>query len=207
VLIHITPKIYIPYQILAVELVSLDIPELEIALTRAELATRQPYPNKRYWTACKRLGQKAISGVLFETTGHVFTFTSVARWAIDGELLVTHTTNYAVLDDKYDCVTDNMILWYGTSSGRLDWERRWADWAKELTPARAEPHMEVIGAGPCAPRKEAHRIDRVSNSGLIMERIEDFGMLTVQRDRVLHSRDVRRVPSQGSAFQCNTRFE
>lgn len=201
-LIHITPRIYIPHLVRACELVSLNIAELGVSLTSADLATRQPYPNKRLWAACKRVGQKAISGVLFETDEHVSAFTSIARWAVDGELLVTHTTRYNAIDDKYDCVTDNMILWYGISVGSREWEERWADWAKDLSPSQAQPRMEIVGTGPLALPHVAHRQDRVSSDGVIMERTEEFGMLTVQRERVLNAYNAERVPHIDCAFRC-----
>ncbi len=202
-LIHITPRIYIPHLVHACELVSLGIEELGVSLTSGDLATRQPYPNKRLWAACKRVGRRAISGVLFETDDHVNAFTSIARWAVDGEPLVTHTTRYKVLDDTYDCVTDNMILWHGTLTGRRgEWERRWADWAKDFSPAQAQPRMEIVGVGPHALPNETHREDRVSSSGVIIERTEEFGILTVQRERLLNPYVVR-VPTLDSAFRCN----
>lgn len=209
-LIHITPNIYIPYFVKSCELVSLKINELGVCLTSVDLATRKPFPNKRIRVACKRVGQKAISGVLFDTVDHVADFTSVARWSVVGlhrfnsgaDLLVTHTTKYKVLDDKYDCVSDHMLLWYDSSSGQQKWERRWADWAKDLSPAQAQPRMELIGEGPDALPKEAHRIDTISSCGVIIERTETFGMLTIQRERLRNSSYVERMPALESAVQC-----
>lgn len=205
-LIHVTPRMHISHFVDSCELVSLDIAELGVSLTSTDLVARQPFPNKRIWAACKRVGRKAICGVLFETEEHVHDFTSKARWMVDGELLVTHTTKYKIIDDKYDCVTDNMLLWYGHSSDNREWENRWADWAKDLSPAQAQPRMEIVGVGPHALPNETNRVDRVSVNGVLMERTEEFAMLTVQRDRLLNSYDVVRVPTLDSAFQCKQRF-
>ncbi|MBY0574242.1 MAG: hypothetical protein K2P84_11215, partial [Undibacterium sp.] len=90
-LIHITPSFYTCEQSGAnVELVDLRVDELGIHVRGGEdLVSRSPYPNKRYVVGCRKVGQKAINGILIETAEHVDIYTVVTRWAINAETIVT----------------------------------------------------------------------------------------------------------------------
>lgn len=199
--IHITPRIYLPFLVRSCELVSLEIAELGVSLTNKELVTRQPYPNKRIWAGSRRIGRKAIAGVLFDSTEWVPSYTAVTRWSVDDEAPVTHTVRYEVLDRDFGLTTDNMLFWYATTSGGRKWARRWAGWTAELPPAQAQPMMEFFGPGPHALPKRVNREDLLSDRGFISSRDEKFPLHTVELERLLNPYGDR-MPTLEAAFQC-----
>jgi hypothetical protein len=208
-LIHVTPRIYIPFRARSCEITELTVAELGISLTKDELVARQPCPNKLLFVASRRKGRKAISGLFFETSVRPAFFSVEAKWVVNGTAPVTHVTHYAILDQDNDCVTDNMMLWYGAQQGGRKWEDRWAEWAKDLTPARAMPVMELLGAGPLRLPTEAHRKDLTTSDGNLTRRTEQFSMHTVESERLIgpwglasNPWGADRLPEGTSAFQC-----
>jgi hypothetical protein len=200
-LIHITPRMYIPHQVALCDLVSLTIKEFGLSLTSKDLAVRKPYPNKRLWAACRRTGKIAITGLLLQTEQPVSKFTVESKWVIDGNAEpFTHVTNYHVLDDKYDCVSDNMLLWYGYEGVGKKWERRWAPAFERMSPAQAAPRMEIFPCGPGVPPREGHRRDILGEDGFIDKRTENFQMLTIEPERLFESVWCNRMPSRESVI-------
>ncbi|WP_231103914.1 DUF6012 family protein [Xanthomonas arboricola pv. pruni] len=43
--------------------------------------------------ACRKIGRKAMNGLLIEAAGTVDRFCVVTRWAVEGEMLCTHEVN------------------------------------------------------------------------------------------------------------------
>jgi hypothetical protein len=205
-LIHITPRIYLAYRydMPACELVDLTISELGMTLLGGEdLASRRPYPNKNYVVACRKVGQKAIDGILIDTHRPVRTFCAVARWAINANLVLTHRTNYVVLDDDFDAVSDKMVLWDSMPENMGGWGSRWPEFARGWAPAHAQPRMDM---SPITD-DHAHRVGDVQDSigahGLIAERIETFRMPTIERGRLHGERAIwDRLPPLETAFKA-----
>jgi hypothetical protein len=201
-LIHITPRMYIPHRVASCELASLNIKEFGLKLTEKDLMARKPYPNKRFWVACRRKGQRAISGILLTTDLPVTSFTVEAHWVIDGhQQPFTHVTNYRVLDSAHELVSDNMLLWYSFESRGEEWESRWAPAYKHLSPAQASPKMEIFPRQRGADPAEKHRRDTLGVEGFIEQRSEDFQMLTLEPERLFSPRTFSdRMPSRDSAI-------
>jgi hypothetical protein len=204
-LIHITPRMYIPHQVNSCELRSLSIQEFGFSLTSKDLAVRRPYPNKRLWAACRRTGQKAVTGLLLQTEQPAFKFTVKSQWVVDdcAEPFI-HVTNYHVLDDEYDCVSDNMLLWYAYEGRGQKWAQRWAPGFEQLSPARAAPRMEIFPCGPGVPPREAHRRDIIGKDGFIDKRTENFQMLTIEPERLFESVWCNRMPGRESVILVDT---
>src|ERR1700683_4536693 len=100
-LLHIRPRLFCPFRNTA--LIDLEIKPLGIHLLGGvDLTTRRHYPNKRYAVACRKRGHKAFDGILIETETRVTDLLYTARWAIEGELCVTHSVDYKVLDHDFD---------------------------------------------------------------------------------------------------------
>lgn len=100
----------------------MDLTVAELALNLiggGDLTTRRPYPNKHYRVGCRKIGQKAVSGLLIKAEGHVPHYTVTTRWAVGAERIVSHVVRYRVLDDDFDCVTDEMTTWYASATPRL----------------------------------------------------------------------------------------
>ncbi|ONC41620.1 hypothetical protein AQ914_18185 [Burkholderia pseudomallei] len=198
-LIHTTPRFYTCEQSGPnVELVDLHIDELGVHLQGGkELTTRRPYPNKRYVVVCRKVGQKAIDGLLFETDAKVSQYTVTTRWAIRAEIIATHRVHYVVLDEEYDTVTDNMVLWYRMSEGLGGWPSRWPDAHKDAVPCHAQPRMQFSQA----PQRAGQVVDRMTGP-LSLERVETFPIPTIERERLLSPRSItERIPTIEAAFR------
>jgi Family of unknown function (DUF6012) len=197
-LLHIRPRLFCPFG--NVELVELTIDPLGLHLRGGvDLATRRPYPNKRYAVACRREGRKAIDGILIESSRSVAKLDYTARWVVDAEFVATHRVGYKLLDHEFDAASDNMTLWYATSRSLGGWSSRWPAWAEGLPPATAEPRMEII------PGDASRAGDVLDARGRIVERREVFSMPTIERERILNPKlDGERTPTLDSAFRLGS---
>jgi hypothetical protein len=197
-LIHVTPRLFLPHGINA-QLIDLSIDEFGLVLKGGiDLVTRHPYPNKQYFVGSRKVGRKAISGLLVETEQPVHSYTTVARWGLLGtEDVVTHRVNYIVRDDEFDAVTDNMLLWYAMG----EWSSRWPKWATGLVPASAQPRMDAIAK--FGVRNQGNFNDVITPQGLIVERNETFWVPTLERGRVAGQTVGRmyQLPSVAMAFR------
>jgi hypothetical protein len=72
-LLHLIPRLY-AFRSIEDEcsLIDFECPTLGIFLRNGhELVARRPYPNKNYLVGCRKVGQKAINGLLIESpTSH-----------------------------------------------------------------------------------------------------------------------------------------
>jgi hypothetical protein len=68
-LLHIIPRLYASKENEPkCALIDLYCPELNLRLRDGiELVARRPYPNKNYLVACRKMGHKAMEGLLIET--------------------------------------------------------------------------------------------------------------------------------------------
>ncbi|MBZ9574487.1 hypothetical protein KGR00_07185 [Halomonas coralii] len=169
-----------------------------------DLASRRPYPNKRYVVACRKVGRKAITGFLIQAPDDVRWFSATARWAIGATIVVRHVVRYEIIDSDYDAVSDDMLLWGPTPKALGNWPSRWPDftaqwpaYTAQWTPANAQPCMEVTPTG----RREGDVRDTVEG-GLILYREERLGLPTIESGRLLEKElSVRhRLPEIKSAF-------
>ena len=201
-LLHIRPRLYSPFKV--VELVDLEIspPGLQL-VGGVDLATRRPYPNKRYAVGCRKLGKKAIDGLLIETAKPVDECLYVARWSVECALLVTHAVHYRLLDHDFDAASDDMTLWKSRfeSSGRIS-EDRTPAWAEGTRAVRSEPVMEVI---PEASDRHLAREDIIDalddvEQKWIVSRCEIFAMPTIDRERIINCEPYERRPALDNAF-------
>jgi hypothetical protein len=179
-LLHIRPQILAPWR--EVTLTEFVVEPFGLHLRGGtELMTKRPYPDKNYAVGCRK-GRKPIKGILIEAAGHVEEFHTTARWVITPKLTVTHHVHYTLLDHELDAASDDMTLWNSTSEARGGWTRRWAAWAEDLSPMAAAPIMEVID-NPHTRLRRVMREDLHDSCGRIVERNEDFPMLTVEPEK------------------------
>src|SRR5690606_18379093 len=104
---HLTPKLLIKLQHdIPCELLDIQCPELGLCLHGGEdVVACRPYPNKGYHVARRKVGRKAVNGVLVHTPEVLSTFTLTTRWTVYGdpdqgnpEQVLTHRVHYTVLD-------------------------------------------------------------------------------------------------------------
>lgn len=202
-LLHIIPRLYVAEpDAPQCDLIDFHCPDLGLKLRSGiELVARRPYPNKRYQVACRKVGQKAMQGILIETAGRVREFTTLTRWAVGGDRVVNHQVQYFVIDDDFDAVTDSMVLWSGMSPSLGGWSRRWPSVAENWTPAAAQPRMELVSR-----ERSGHYADRLDAAGRVVERSEVYQVPTVERERVLFrskSDIYDRIPTADMAFRVS----
>ena len=112
-LLHIRPRLFSPYQ---VALVDLEVSPLGLHLRGGvDLTTRWPYPNKWQAVACRKLGNKAIDGILIETGKRLDEWRTTARWAVNASMVVTHRVHYKLLDHDFDAASDRITVLKRTS--------------------------------------------------------------------------------------------
>lgn len=199
-LIHLCPRLYAQgVHADDCALVDLRIDTLGVHLRNGlELVARRPYPNKRYLVACRKVGQKAVNGLFIDTPGGVREFTAVTRWAVGAETIITHRTQYVILDSEFDATTESMVQWYATGPDLGNWTSRWPEMPKDASPANAQPRMDVF---PGAPRV-GEVCDTLSPRGFIAERNESCRLPTVERERLLGEwAAMDRLPALAAAFR------
>ncbi|MGS0621235.1 DUF6012 family protein [Xanthomonas oryzae] len=203
-LIHLTPKFYQPHrQDLTVDLVDLTVAELALNLIGGgDLTTRRPYPNKHYLVGCRKIGQKAVSGLLIKAEGHVPHYTVTTRWAVGAERLVSHVVRYQVLDDDFDCVTDEMTTWY--ASATLGWPSRWpVQDALHKAPCHAAPRMDL--KDDSRSTSDFPQVHDTWSDGWLVRREESFTLHTVQLERLYSGCHEDRMPLLAHAFVAATK--
>lgn len=202
-LLHVIPRLFVNEpDAPQCDLIDFHCPALGLKLRNGiELVARRPYNNKGYQVACRKMGRKAVQGILIETTQRVREFTTLTRWAVGADRIVNHQVQYFVIDDELDAITDSMVLWSGMSPSLGGFGARWPLSAKGWTPAAAQPRMELVSR-----KRDGHYADRLDSAGRILERSEVFQVPTVERERVLYNSksDIyARIPTADMAFAAS----
>jgi hypothetical protein len=191
-LLHIRPRFYSYFK--NVSLIDLEIEPFGLRLIGGEdLATRRPYPNKWYAVACRKTGSAAIDGILIECPKFIDEFKWKARWAVEAEFAVVHHVTCRVIDQEFDAVSDDAVLWYGTMSG-------WSDRrpVKDDIPLVIQPVMEL---DPDRVDTRRSATDYVED-GQIVSRYQQMHMPTIEPGRILErSWPERRAPKLEMAFR------
>jgi hypothetical protein len=120
-LLHIIPKLFsgVPHCTIA----DLTIEPFGLHLRGGvELPTVRPYPNKRYAVAARRIGRKALEGILIETPEPVAAYSYTARWATEAQHRVSHHVTCKLLDRDFDAASKHSVLWYAHSVSLGGWK-------------------------------------------------------------------------------------
>jgi hypothetical protein len=173
--IHFTPRIFeLPTKRLENErqnemlwitfwpatLISVEIPEFDLVLVGGkDVVKRKPYPNKGHSVVCRKIGRKAILGILLDVPYRVREFTTKTHWEIlmlKPEFLknneedvflkynIFHFVKYIILDQKFDLVTDNTRLWSEKTKQFCTFESRRPKYSKKLTPLEVYPYYDIL---------------------------------------------------------------
>jgi hypothetical protein len=195
-LLHIRPRFFTQYQ---VELIDLEISPLGLHLRGGvDLATRRPYPNKWFAVACRKLGTKAIDGILIETPKRLDELHMTARWAVEASMVVTHRVHYKLLDHDFDAASDRTLFWRACGAELGGWSDRCPHGTKRLPSMACEPVMEVEPGSMNQQRSSRDILD--IRSGFIIAREDTLSMPTIERERILETKLCERVPSLDMAF-------
>ncbi|HAG9068329.1 TPA: hypothetical protein F6T45_18890 [Escherichia coli] len=188
-LIHLTPRFFLQYSDIEVDLVDVTIPELEMTLKNGvDLMLKTPYPNKCYKVACRKKGRKAINGILIETHEPLENFTVITRWSVTGvdgdttSSISTHTTHFHVSDSDYDAITECQMLWndfYNTP-----YRSRKTFIQEEWIPAKDQPRMSTFEEDFRECERSSQCYNHINHNSLIVERSEYYIVPTVERERL-----------------------
>lgn len=209
-LIHVSPKIIQLSAYVDVELIDVSIPELDLVLrNNEEITTRKPYPNKCYHVACRKVGRKAINGLLIESDKHLDSFSVITRWKIQGERIATHTAEFNVVDKEHSLVSDNMILWANLDfvplSTKDNFKCRTPDSMMKYSPLEAQPTMSVT---PEEIRTCAVNATDTVAGGFIIERKQVIDVPTIEVERMdLGIIQGLRLPDRKDAFKVGENNE
>lgn len=195
-LLHIRPRFFTRYQ---VALIDLEISPLGLHLRGGvDLATRRPYPNRWYAVACRKLGTKAVDGILIETGGRLDELDMTARWAVEASRAVTHRVHYKLLDHDFEAASDRTLFWHACGAELGGWSDRCPDGTGHRSPTVFEPRMEVDPKLSSQQRWSRDIID--IRSGWIIAREETFSMPTIERERITETKLQTRMPPLTAAF-------
>ncbi|CUJ69606.1 Uncharacterised protein [Achromobacter sp. 2789STDY5608633] len=180
-LIHVIPRILLARAPVAhCSLIDFRCVELDLVLREGtDLTVGRPYPNKTYLVARRRVGRRAVDGLLIETPDHLPEFTTVTRWAVNGDRVLTHEVQHILLDQDHDAATENMVLWYASGHGNREFPRRWPEHVNYGPPVSTQPLMDLRPS-----ERHGTYEDTVDGSGWLTKRRETFYMHTIERDRI-----------------------
>lgn len=143
-----------------------------------DVDARRPYPNKTYRVACRKVGRRAVHGLLLLTPEPLTRWSVVTRWAVDASVVLTHRVNYELLDSDFAAASDSMVLWYGTDD-------EWGGWSDRIPAChRGKGTMEVEPCMRVAPAV----------------RHETLRLPTIEPERLLPSAPCDRLPRLADAF-------
>lgn len=199
-LIHITPRFFTGNYAFPVQLVDVTVEPLGLVLRDGvDLAMRQPFPNKRLYVACRKVGRKAMNGLLIDTGAvRLKEFEVVTRWAVFADDVVTHRVKHVVLDEEFDAVSTDMVLWYAMCESLGGWESRMPVLPVNASPASHMPRMAIMPED--RNQRTGDVVDKLNAAGIIEERREVFWMPTIQSRRLQDRRVDERLPDFQDAF-------
>lgn len=184
-----------------VSLIDIQSPELGLHLHGGrDVEARRPYPNKHYQVVCRKKGRLAIEGLLIECPEHVEKFTVVVRWFLNGRTRLIHRITYNVLDQDFDAVSDNMVLWMRCSFNGREYKNRWPSGAAHWTPASAQPRMTIL----CDDGRVGNFQDTVDQHGIVVQRTEVCYLRTIESERlsVANPFALAPLPHRSDAFKA-----
>ncbi|TXI24943.1 MAG: hypothetical protein E6Q67_01705 [Roseateles sp.] len=203
-LIHLVPRLYNWASDVHAELLDVAVPEIGLSLIGGkDIVARRPYPNKCFLVACRKVGQRAINGLLVEAPAHLATYTSVTRWAVNAEIVVTHEVQHVVVDADFEAVTGEMVLWYAYRTFANRWS---AGLYPDFAPVHVQPRMDIVdpALSECGPRVGANSKDEVAGDGIVLRRRERFLLPTIEPERLSAwtGDAARRMPSPADVFRA-----
>ena len=197
-LMHLIPKIVNGYADVDTALVDIHVPELDLTLREGkEVMVKKPYPNKTHHVVCRKVGRKAINGIFIRTDMAIDKFSVVTRWLINAERVVKHVVNYTLLDNDYNCISDDPLNWSRTREG--EFECRAPQHLKPYTPLESTVCMQVLFEGDSTFKKYGFR--DTFEDGMLVIREEELRLHTIRYERLLHWQEMSgRLPVIGDSF-------
>jgi len=202
--LHIVPRFY-NYLPGNVEVVSVEIPELNVKLDASKLSVGRPFPNKYIYVVMKK-GKKAKNGFLVKSKGAIKSFTVVTTWKLEGYGTTRHTVNNYIEDSLYDMFSQCSMLCQGFTPSTMKceqtiWDNRIHPSYANQAPAEIDVRMEGL-----RQRERDLAIDTYKNvswGDLLIAREESYLGLTVPSERLKNEHGVSffdRLPQLDESF-------
>lgn len=168
-----------------VDILDITIPEFGLKLKGGrELTARRPHADRNYLVACRKIGRKAVNGILLNTGERVvLKFTVRARWAVDAEFVVSHEISYIVTDCDFSAATDDMLMWSAHPPAFGNWPDRMPAYARNSSPMSGKVLMLLTEEN----EHDRQVVDR-RERGLIVERKQEFRLPTIEPARLINCR-------------------
>jgi hypothetical protein len=147
--------------------------------------------------ACRKVGQKAVNGILVETQCPVQEFTVVTRWAVAASHIATHSVRYIIVDQEFDTVSEEMMLWGAIHPSQGEYKSRYPIGCTYGSPLESQPRMEAFNR----IKRVAEFTDQLNKHGAVIERREVFRLPTLERKRLNTSFYGDRMPAIENAFR------
>lgn len=182
-LIHLTPRYYLKYSDVQVDILDVTIPELNLVLKQgSDITIRTPFTNKNYKVACRKKGSKAINGIFVETDQYLRNFTVISRWAVNGAIS-RHTIHYHLGDNEFDATTEEDLLWNGFFN--TPYRARCKELALGGIPVKRQASMITL-SGDCNSNEDDNYwvYNESDGEGIIRVRTEYITLPTVERERL-----------------------
>ena len=175
-LIHITPTFHDPLsKIFSIE--SVYLKEFGFAVPKENLIGRYPWPNKQMKVGCRKIGKKAMLGLLFNVPVDIEKVTVVSRW-VSGGFEVEKTVEYIFnnFEDDQSIATDHPLAW---PNGAF-----YPSWAQDMSPAqmRRKASAQIDGE------------DEVLGYEILSARSDDLYQEMIMGGRIPSIKDAFEIP-------------
>ncbi|MGK7247395.1 DUF6012 family protein [Buttiauxella agrestis] len=201
-LIHLTPRYYLKYSDVQVDIIDVTIPELNLVLKQgSDITIRTPFSNKNYKVACRKKGSKAINGIFIETDEDLQDFTVITRWAVNGAIS-RHTSHYHLSDSDFDAVTEEDFLWNGFFN--TPYRARCKEMEEIGIPAKRQSSMITLSGDFNSNDDDNYWVyNEFDGDGIIRVRTEYIKIPTVERERLtVPFSGNNRLPAYEDAFDA-----
>jgi len=201
-LIHLTPRYYLKYSDVQVDILDVTIPELNLVLKQgSDITIKTPFKNKNYKVVCRKKGNKAINGIFIETEQYLQNFTVISRWAVNGEIS-RHTAHYHLRDNDFDATTEEDLLWNGFFN--TPYRARCKEMEVVGVPVKRQSSMITLSGDFNSNEDDNYWVyNEIDGEGIVRVRTEYITLPTVERERLtVPFFGNKRLPEYKDAFDA-----
>lgn len=209
-LIHLTPTFINPHQNIQVKLKQLSIlagdDNFEYEIPVKDLTLKKPYPNKIYYVACIKRGNKAFNGLYaYIDVDNLKEFTVYEKWETTtpdiNKYTHSHYIKFIITDNKFDSISQDFLLW----------QKYKTEIHKDWIPVNCTPNMELnTGILKNGARYTNSVEDDYHFNGFIKQRVEKYYVVTMPHQELFHQGNLYlpdRMPDIMDGFNLTRDYE
>lgn len=193
---HVIIKIYVPpsHLIKNHKLIDVNIPELDINLKGAtDVVLRRPYRNKHFYVIQRKIGRKAMNGLLISTTKkNLQSISIITNLLVNESIKTTHEAVITILDHEHDVISNDASLWF--PSAHLS--SRWSSFTNSYSPMQLGLVVEFVA------NKDPFVVNTVDQvvGDFIVHRKQQLPVHTIELNR-LYRYEEDRIPTLDQAIE------